>query len=363
MSDTQTQQERRHYLRRNNDQMQDEISLIELYQVLIRRKIVIAVTLAATLALSIVYLLLTTKVYQVEAMLLEPTADQIVLTNSSVVNPNLDIKNVKPLFESKDVFEAYKIEVKKQENWNLFIEKYPEFFTNEKTGAVAKFQRNPLSLAEDKDYPGPHLLLEFDTVDKERADRILGQYLNFARGQLTTHLIKHHKQKVGEKLAALKLKIKTSRTSEKVNREDEITRLESDLAIATKLNIKDNKMLAVQDKSSLTVVASNMNIPRYMRGTRVLSAELEALKNRKSDDAFIKGLRDWQQEVVRLKLITYLPENFEPYILDGAINKPESPIKPKRSLVLALAVVLGLFLGIFAAFFFEFIRKANQSNR
>jgi chain length determinant protein (polysaccharide antigen chain regulator) len=116
----------------------------------------------------------------------------------------------------------------------------------------------------------------------------------------------------------------------------------------------------MQDKSSLTVVASNMNIPRYMRGTKVLSAELEALKNRQSDDAFIKGLRDWQQEVRRLKLIDYQPEGFQPYILDGHINKPQSPIKPKRSLVLALSIVLGLFLGVFAAFFSEFIQKARQ---
>ena len=119
----------------------------------------------------------------------------------------------------------------------------------------------------------------------------------------------------------------------------------------------------MQDKSSLTVVASNLEIPRYMRGTKVLTAELEALKSRTSDDAFIKGLREWQQEVARLKQIEYQPERFEPYILDGAINKPVAPIKPQRSLILALSVVLGLFLGIFAAFFSEFIKKAAQTGQ
>jgi chain length determinant protein (polysaccharide antigen chain regulator) len=111
------------------------------------------------------------------------------------------------------------------------------------------------------------------------------------------------------------------------------------------------------------VVASNLDIPRYMRGTKVLTAELEALKNRASDDAFIEGLRGWQQEVARLKQITYQPEHFEPYILDGAINKPSSPIKPKVSLTLAIAVVLGIFLGIFAAFLSEFFKKAAQSDQ
>ena len=118
----------------------------------------------------------------------------------------------------------------------------------------------------------------------------------------------------------------------------------------------------MQDKASLTVVASNLDIPRYMRGTKVLAAELEALKNRGSDDAFIQGLRAWQQEVERLKLIEYQPDQFQPYVLDGEINDPGFPSKPNFVLVLALSIALGIFLGVFAAFFLEFIKKAGQSN-
>lgn len=364
MAEDQAQQERRHYLRRNADQMQDEISLIDLYQVLVRRKQIIFITLAVIITLSIVYLLVASKVYQVSAMLLEPTADQLALTNRTVVNPNVDAENTKPLFIPEEVFKAYTIELKKKETWNRFVAANSELFNDDPDDHVSdRSINNPLVVTDDKDFPGPHILIKYKSGDKNKAGQVLTHYLKFSKHEFTLHQIRIHKQKVEQKVAALELKIKASRSNGKIKREDEIVRLQSDLAIAKKLNIKDNRMLAVQDKTSLTVVASNLDVPRYMRGTKVLEAELEALKNRNSDDAFINGLRGWQQEVSRLKLIEYEPERFEPYILDGQINDPESPIKPKVSLVLALAIVLGLFLGVFVAFFFEFIKKAGQSGR
>lgn len=356
MSDTQAGKERRHYLRRNADTMQDEISLIDLYRVLVNGKKILLATMATIIVLAVVYLILTPKVYQVTARLLEPTADKLVLTINAVSDP--------ARYVPKDIFEKYMIELKKNETWNLFINANSDFSPDGSNEGVSNPSvDNPLVITKDKAYPGPHILLKYDTNDKEKSDQVISQYLGFARNLLIQQLIILHKQEVEQKVAELKSKIKTSRVQEKIKREDNIVRLKNDLDIANKLNIKENRMMTLQSKTSLTVVASNMNIPRYMRGTRVLEAELEALQNRSTDDAFIKGLRDWQQEVNRLKLIKYTPEQFQPFILDGAINEPKSPIKPKKKLVLVLSAILGLFLGIFAVFFFEFTKKATQLDR
>ena len=363
MPDTQAGKERRHYLRRNADTMQDEISLVDLYQVLVKGKKILMTTVAIVVALGVLYLILAAKVYQVTAMLLEPSADQLVLTNRTVVNPHLDAGDSKALFVAKEIFDEYKFKLKRNKSWNLFIAAYPEYFAGNKAPDPAgESIHNPLVITEDKEYPGPHILVEYDSGNKDKSNEVLTQYLAFAGNGFVQDLIKLHKQKVEQKIDLLEFKIKASRAQEKIRREDNIVRLENDLDIATKLDIKENRMMTLHDKSSLTVVASNINIPRYMHGTKVLLAELDVLKNRGSDDAFIKGLRDWQQEADRLKLIKYLPEQFQPFILDGAINEPKSPIKPKKRLILALSVVLGLFLGIFAVFFFEFIKKAGQSD-
>ena len=362
MSEDQVAQDRRQYRPAYSEQEQDEISLIDLYLVLVKGKKILFATMIFVVLAAVAYLLLVTKVYQVTAMLLEPTADQLVLTNTNVVNPNIDVKQTKFLFEPKDIFEQYKVELKSNETWNLFVEAHPDSFGKNKTpDSEIVSEHNPLVIATDKEYPGPHMLIEYDSDDKDQASDILTQYLGFARLQFVESLINQHKQKIEQKIANLEFNIKSSRAQAKIKREDEIARLENDYAIAKKLNIQENRMLAVQDKSSLTVVTSNMDIPRYMRGTRVLAAELDALKNRPSDDAFIEGLRDWQQEVSRLKQIQFAPKQFQPFTLDGAVNKPDSPIKPKKTLVLALSIVLGLFLGVFAVFFFEFAKKARSA--
>jgi len=107
-------------------------------------------------------------------------------------------------------------------------------------------------------------------------------------------------------------------------------------------------------------VASNMNVPRYMRGTKVLAAELESLRNRASGDPFIKGLREKQQKLENLQMIKFEAAQFSPFILDGTIHAAKK-IKPKSSLILALGFVLGIFLGLFMAFIVEFIQKTHNS--
>ena len=70
MSENHAQLERRQYLRRQSDQTQDEISLIDLYLVLVCRKKVILFAFTVIVALSIIYLMVAPKIYQVSAMLL-----------------------------------------------------------------------------------------------------------------------------------------------------------------------------------------------------------------------------------------------------------------------------------------------------
>ena len=48
---------------------------------------------------------------------------------------------------------------------------------------------------------------------------------------------------------------------------------------------------------------SKSSTPLYYRGYRALNAEINILKNRKSDDPFISGLRDLQEKLVLLTSI------------------------------------------------------------
>ena len=57
----------------------------------------------------------------------------------------------------------------------------------------------------------------------------------------------------------------------------------------------------------------------------------------------------------------------EPYLvmtqIVGKIYTHDHPVKPKKKLVLAIALITGLFLGVFLAFFLEFISKNEKRER
>lgn len=95
----------------------------------------------------------------------------------------------------------------------------------------------------------------------------------------------------------------------------------------------------------------------------MITAELDALKKRESDDAYIPSLRQKQSQLLKLKQIHFTPDAFHPYRLDGEVSLLDSPIKPKKKLILMLGVILGLFLGVFSAFIAEFIDNAREQDK
>ena len=123
--------------------------------------------------------------------------------------------------------------------------------------------------------------------------------------------------------------------------------------------------------------------------------EIEQLKKRQSDDAFIPGLRALDAKLLSLKLelkakITDITVKGKSDAFIGGlriretqlqqlqdfdltrfqlgsvmrVNQAAFPskerIKPNRKLIVALGGVLGLMLGIFAAFFFNFVENSRK---
>ncbi|RLQ21189.1 hypothetical protein DWB85_14000 [Seongchinamella sediminis] len=183
-------------------------------------------------------------------------------------------------------------------------------------------------------------------------------------------------------------------------RQDQIIRLEEALAVARDLQITEPTTLAVMAQrragsgGSVAVTAdlSQVSEPIYLKGTRVLSAELAALRARESDDQHIPELRQLEMELALLdsnRKIEVLKarEDFAPFIdgawelreeiseLEGLLFQnfdglslmrvdqpavvPTSPIKPRKSLILSAALVAGGMLGVFVAL----IRNAAIARR
>ena len=125
----------------------------------------------------------------------------------------------------------------------------------------------------------------------------------------------------------------------------------------------------IKDRVNTTSVVQNnqLNItttstPLYYRGFRALNAEIEFLKNRKSDDPFINGLRDLQEKLALLRSIKIEEEGLRSVRIDQAAYPPKYRIKPNRKLIVSLGTVVGLFLGIFLVFFVSFVQKQRETH-
>ena len=200
-----------------------------------------------------------------------------------------------------------------------------------------------------------------------------------------------------DKIARLELieqiKVLKQRTEQK--RQDKIVTLEEALVIAKQLNIVDPidswSELKNNDQTANKVSINNKTLPEYTRGSKTLQAELQALKSRTSNDPFTPGLRELEEQLQRLDQnsrveVLKVRTNDEPFIADLRdlkeqvaklkninINSAkikaamfdqmavvaESPIKPKRKLIVIISFVLAFMLSIFLAFFLNFIQSSR----
>jgi len=188
------------------------------------------------------------------------------------------------------------------------------------------------------------------------------------------------------------------RTTARKLRQDEVLRLQEALTIARKLDITeprtDYQNVVNIDTTSRSISSDRgSNMPLYTLGTRWLEAEINALASRESDDHDTREIRELEQRLGELEVNAEIQalqkrDDFTPYIdgisallsnrsrlqsamsssfpdiravrIDRSAQPPESPIKPRRALILALAIVLGGMLGVFVALIVNAV-QARQS--
>lgn len=184
----------------------------------------------------------------------------------------------------------------------------------------------------------------------------------------------------------------------KVRRQNRIMQLDEAIVIAKSLGIKKPatpSSLANETRTSGSVIRTEVNSqqnPLYFMGTEALNAErdalmarenddftsdriveintalkllehnrqIEVLQARENDDLFLAELAENRKEISRLKNLKVNMDNLKLVRIDQVAVEPASPIKPRKSLIVALGIVLGGMLGVFAALIRSMIRKRNS---
>jgi chain length determinant protein (polysaccharide antigen chain regulator) len=167
------------------------------------------------------------------------------------------------------------------------------------------------------------------------------QYLNFANQKAWIEI--RNSINVQNKIFTDSIKHQISEVMEVARkmRVDRVEQLTEALKIAKATGIE----------TQITKDANELNQPSlmYMRGTKALAAEIQVLKGRKVEQPRnIHNLRKLESMYNYYSNIEIPKEPIKIYRLDGAIDTTDTPVSPRKSLILFLGIMGGLILGIIA---------------
>jgi len=208
---------------------------------------------------------------------------------------------------------------------------------------------------------GDSTSISIELHDAEVAAQWVNDYIKFMDTETITLLVENMRNSITNRIRDIEYTIGSKRQMAKQRREDQIQQFQEASTIAVKLGVKDRvDATNVVQNNQLNI--STASTPLYYRGFRALNAEITILKDRKSDDPFIGGLRDLQENLALLRSIKIEDEGLHAVSIDQAAYPPTNRIKPNRRLIVSLGTVVGLFLGIFLVFFVSFIQNQKETH-
>ena len=366
---------------------EDEISLIELWNVLAGRwRLIAATTLLATL-IAIVYALTIPPLYKATAYFLPPSEQDVApIGVAGVQDVSVDeaYSLFKQMLSSKSLLNHYKSEHSLEGNPSLIIN-------------------------SDNKIPGS-LNLSIEWHDPDEAADWANGLSEMANKLVVEQLLSNIDYRLRQQIESIENTISSERKRAQKKREDRIETIES--TISSKRNLaqkqredrivvigesleivnaqientisllqKFSQSYANHESTQQEILKTHLKLSNestalqtekvmlqnrssddpFIPGLDDLEDEKVTLLNRTSDDPFIPGLSQLEEELVRLKSINISNTSINTYTLDQPALSSSYPIKSNRRRIITLGGIIGLMGGVFLAFLLNFIQ--NQKNR
>ena len=330
-------------------QPEDEIDLFELWSILWQQKILIVVITLLTMMIAVGYLINTRPVYKAEVFFLPPLQQDIQALNLQGMQENTVLS----------VYEQFLNNVQSRQLRHQFYDKHNllDWYTKGRDVEALKKQMifekkfyEKLKLNLSKTGDKSFVSLSFELNDPAKSAEWLNKYVDVVTSKTTQQLIQGPDVELKRKKINISNKIASKRKIARDRRLDRIVHLQEAFEIAQAADVVN---------SQVNQAANKLNM-MYMRGTKAISREILILNTRKSDDPFIRGLNDLKQELDYLERVKIDEETIHPVRIDQRAVVPATPIKPKKTLVMTIAIVLGGMLGVFSAFIRHAIKKRTK---
>ena len=357
---------------------EDEIDLFELWEGLVQEKLTVLYSFLVVVLAATIYVFTVTPVYQAKTYLLPPSIENItpmnalldVLSSQEITNTNtrnttesvfklfqsalVSRKNLKEIFRQYDLEALYTPDIKElkgierlkaeQKAFEKFIKEFAVVAVNKKESSAGVVAQLSLALK-----------------DEQVAD-ILNTLVRKAEQSTIRHIASTILAEKEAQIGLIQQKISGARQVEADRRLDRIAQLSEAIRITKQLNLtKPVSGGPTLNINNMNVTAQNESVALYLLGSDLLEAEKRVLEERENDDAFIENLRGWQEQLQLLKSLKVEPALFGVVQIDQEAMFAEK-VKPKKSLILAVAGVLGIMLGIFIALIRRAIKKRKEEN-
>lgn len=325
----------------------DEIDLFELCSVLWSRKLIVIIAALVTIALAVAYLWHTSKVYEAKVYISEAQPADVALLNVGKEQLGQYAESV----TSKSVYYLFQKNMGSRALAMLYFKSdvEPVYRDLGVEGTASQLLNNGFLNGIRVVKPGKaseYLTVSYEYVDPKMTFQWLNGYVQFVIMKTEEELVNAAKHSKVLAIDSYKKKMNSLRAIYTQGLQDQIIRLEEALGIAKKLGFKKSAGSNISEKVQSRELDESL---MYMRGTEVLQAEIEALKGRSQVDPFISGIRPLQEKINYLESVTYGDALINIVAVDGWAEQPEHSIRPKKSLVLVLAGLLGGMLGVFIA--------------
>ena len=338
----------------------DTIDLYELFVTLWNKRWIVIIMTALSAIGSLVYALLQHPIYKAEALLLPPKSKDVQSLNVQGVQ-RLSVDMKLQGVETESVFTVFKNNLSSRTLQKKFINEFKlmEILAPERTS-----ETRDEDIYEDfaeiiKVNNGDGLSISIELHDPNVAAQWVNDYVQFIDSETIKRIVENKRNAITNQIRDIEYQIASKRQMAKQRREDQIARFKEALTIARKLGVEERvDTTNVVQNNQLNI--STSSTPLYYRGTRALRTEIEILTNRKSDDPFIVGLRDLQENLALLRSININTERLYSVSIDQAAYPPKNRIKPNRRMIVTISTAAGLFLGIFLALFASFIMKRKE---
>jgi chain length determinant protein (polysaccharide antigen chain regulator) len=324
----------------------DEIDLIELVRGLWAQKwLIISVTLLVTIGAA-AYAFLSKPVYEAKLFIMPPTQNGIAELNyGRGKSTELDTYSIQHVY---DVF-ARNLQAESTRQ-KFFNEIYlPSLDESQRKGALdrvyERFSRELVVKGPGKDTPD-RFSVTVQGGNPVRATEWAKAYVERASEAAESELIKNVTTEASVRARNIEQRIVSLRETAQRLREDRIQQLREALKIAEAIGLTTP---TINSSAAVDITVDTGSKMDYQRGSKALAAEVNALESRASDDAFISDLRMLQMRYNFYRKLNIDPERISVYRQDGVVEVPESPIKPRKSLILLLGIIVGGLLGGFVA--------------